>query len=233
MGTQFKNDTTEVEVLAGHRAAGRLKGTIGVWALDRAFSATGEEALSPPVDQRGAAAFVYEELTWPHVTFQFGGRIDYASYRPEEGLRDRNFTNASGSVGLLVRPAAAKDHGTLAFSLARASRQPALEELYFNGTHPGNFAFEIGNADLDSEHAVGFDVSLRWRHPRISGEVTYFRNDISDCIFRNPTGEEEDGFPVIDFVAADSLLQGIEAHADAALSSVVYAELGSITSGAS
>jgi len=51
----------------------------------------------------------------------------------------------------------------LAFSLARASRNPALEELYFHGAHPGNFAFENGDPNLKSEHALGFDASFRWR----------------------------------------------------------------------
>ena len=90
----------------------------------------------------------------------------------------------------------------------------------------------MGNSGLDSETALGFDASLRWRLRRASGEVTYFRNSINDYIFRNPISDEEfdarfgheahaeegeeghGGFPVIEFTAADSLLQGIEAHAD-------------------
>jgi iron complex outermembrane recepter protein len=122
-----------------------------------------------------------------------------------------------------VRP---NEATTVAFSFARAARFPALEELYFNGPHPGNFAFEVGNPDLEAEHALGFDISLRWRHPRASGEVTYFRNDIRDYIFRNPTGEIEDEFPVIEFVGADGLLQGVESHVDLGLTSSLFAELG-------
>ena len=129
-------------------------------------------------------------MTWPHVTFQFGGRIDHTRYEPN-GETDRNFTSGSGSVGLLLRPAAANDRLTVALSLARAARNPALEELFYFGPHPGNFAFEVGNPDLRPEHALGFDVSLRWRSPRASGEVTYFRNDISDYVFRSPLTEEE------------------------------------------
>ena len=85
----------------------------------------------------------------------------------------------------------AKDRFTLAVSLARAARNPALEELYFFGPHPGNFAFEVGNANLDSERALGFDVALRWRTRRVNGEIGYFRNAIDDYIFRNPISEEE------------------------------------------
>jgi iron complex outermembrane recepter protein len=166
---------------------------------------------------------VFEEVTWPHFTFQFGGRYERASFSPEGGLRERDFDNFSGSIGLLYNP---RDTMTIAVSFARAARNPALEELYFNGPHPGNFAFEIGNENLDSEVGLGFDVSFRWRHPRATGEITYFRNDISDYIFRNPTGEIEDEFPVVEFIAADSLLQGFEAHVDAGLPAKLFGELG-------
>lgn len=238
VGTAFKNNTVEFDVMGSHRTVGRLKGTIGGWVLDRAFDAVGEEALSPAVDQRGFAAFLFEELIWPHVTVQFGGRIDRTNYEPA-GEAKRDFTSGSGSVGLLLRPAAADDRLTLAVSLARAARNPALEELFYFGPHPGNFAFEVGNPDLKPEHAIGFDLSLRWRGARASGEVTYFRNDIRDYVFTAPLSEEEfeerepefaerfpgrsigeheegghgheEEFPIIEYVGADSVLQGFEA----------------------
>ena len=238
VGTQFENDTTDFNAQAKHRAIGRLSGTIGGSFLTRAFSATGEEALSPPVDEQAMALFVYEELTWPHVTVQFGGRVNWASFSPAGGLPDRDFTDGSASVGLLYKPAAANDKLTFAVSLAHAARNPALEELYFFGAHPGNFAFEIGNAELDSETALGFDASVRWRHRRLGGELTYFRNSIDNFIFRNPISDEEfverfpdeaeavGEFPFVEFVARDSVLQGVEAHADVELGKGLFAEVG-------
>jgi iron complex outermembrane receptor protein len=180
------------------------------------------------------AGFVYEEIAWPHVTLQFGGRVNHAAFDPEGGLPARDFTDVSGSVGLLVRPAAAGEQVTIALSLARAARNPALEELYFFGPHIGNFAFEIGNPALQSEKGLGFDASVRWRTRYLHGEVTYFRNSIDEYIFRNPisdeefderfgheehAGDEEDGhdhgegLPIVEFIGADSVLQGIEAQA--------------------
>jgi iron complex outermembrane receptor protein len=233
--TQFENNTTDLNVQAKHRPIGRLTGTIGGSFLTRAFSATGEEALSPPVDEHSTALFAYEELGWSHVTLQFGGRINWAGFSPEEGLPKRDFTDGSGSIGLVLRPAAANDKLSFAFNLARAARNPALEELYFFGPHVGNFAFEIGNPDLDSEHAVGVDASVRWRHRRFSGELTYFHNSISNYIFRNPLtetefedrfpGEDTDGLQPVEFVARDSVLQGVEAHADIDLGAGLFAEL--------
>jgi iron complex outermembrane receptor protein len=256
VGTAFTNNTTELEVMGAHRAAGRLKGSLGGWLLGRSFAAEGAEALSPPVDQNGLAGFVFEELTWPHITLQFGGRVDHTTYSPTDFV-ERDFTNASGSVGLLLRPAAANDRFTIAASLAYAARPPALEELYFFGVHHGNFALEIGNPDLESERALGFDLSARWRGSRASGEITYFRNDIRDFIYRNlldeeefeareeefvdrfggrePAGhehaeeggeEDEEQLAIVEFVGRDAVLQGIEAHADVAVTSRIFVELG-------
>jgi iron complex outermembrane receptor protein len=190
VGTAFKNDTTELELIGNHRAVGRLKGSVGAWVLDRAFDAVGAEALSPAVDQNGFAGFVFEEVTWPHVTLQFGGRVDHSHYTPA-GEVERTFTTGSGSGGILFRPAAANDAVTIAVSAARSARYPAIEELFYFGPHPGNFAFEIGNPDIGPEHALGLDVAFRWRSSRASGEITYFRNDISNYLFRRPVTEEE------------------------------------------
>lgn len=256
IGTSFTNNTIELQAMGSHRAVGRLTGSAGVWFLDRGFGAEGAEALSPNVDQKGLAAFAYEEVTWPHVTLQFGGRADHTKYAPL-GEPERDFTNGSVSAGVLLRPAAADDRLTIAASVARATRAPALEELFFFGLHHGNFALEVGNPDLKSEHALGVDLSLRWRAPRASGEITYFRNDISDYIFRRlmtheefedrrdefvarfggrdaaghaehegeePESEEELAF--VEFVGADAVLQGFEAHGDFQITPQIAAELG-------
>ena len=137
-------------------------------------------------------AFFYEELTWPHVTFQFGAPGEPCVVRSRRGSPVQGFYGHI-RIGRVALPSCrrADDKVTIAVSLARAARNPALEELYFFGPHPGNFAFEIGNPDLGSEKALGFDVALRWRAPRISGEICYFRNRIDDYIFRNPISEEE------------------------------------------
>jgi len=210
--TSFKNDTNEFDLLAGHKPFGKVKGSFGLYALTRSFSTVGEEALAPDVDQKSLAAFFYEEATMsPHATLQFGGRVEHAAFTPAKDEPDRAFTNFSGSLGLLVHPT---DQTTIAFSLARASRNPALEELYFHGPHVGNFAVENGDPDLDAENATGFDASVRWRGSRASGEVTYFLNNINNFIFRELTGEIEDGLPVTEFTAGDARLQGIESHID-------------------
>ncbi|MEO5820894.1 MAG: TonB-dependent receptor [Vicinamibacteraceae bacterium] len=224
VGTVFSNDTVDGELLATTRPlAGKLEGTYGISAGSRTFEAIGEEALAPRVEQGTVSAFTYQEAVWPHVTLQFGGRVERQSFTPGGGLRPRDFTNVSGSLGALLRPS---DATTVAISVARAVRNPALEELYFFGPHAGNFAFEVGDDDLDAERALGLDVAFRWRLPHVSGEVAYFRNSVGGFIFRQPTGATDEDFPVIAFTAADVVLQGVEAHGDVEIGPRIVLELG-------
>jgi iron complex outermembrane recepter protein len=123
----------------------------------------------------------------------------------------------------LIHPTAAT---SLAFSIARASRNPALEELYFHGPHPGTFAVENGNADLRSEHAFGFDAGFRWRTARASGDITVFTNRIDNFIFRELTEEVEDDLPVTFFTQGNATLIGVESHVDVRLTSMWSVEAG-------
>ena len=165
VGTAFTNNTTEIEVMGVTRALGRLKGSLGASVLDRAFDAVGAEALSPPVDQQGFATFLYEEVTWPHVTFQFGGRVDHTSYEPN-GEPQRSFTSGSGSVGLLLRPAAADDRLTIAAQRWHARRGARRSRSCSSSgrtpaTSPSRLATPISNPSTHSASTSRFGGARR------------------------------------------------------------------------
>jgi iron complex outermembrane receptor protein len=231
IATSFKNEFTEGQLLLNHRPVGRLKGTFGFWGTHRDYSSAGAEALAPPTKQNTFAAFLYEELSYRHLSVQFGGRLDRSSFetngasveRPD--LPNRDFTEFSGSVGFVGH---LRDELTLALNLARSPRNPSLEELYNFGPHPGNFAFEIGNPNLKTEVGYGADLSLRYRSARFAGEGTLFLNSVNNYIFAFQTGELDEGgeFPVVSFISADSQLRGFEAHVDAGLTEKVWLILG-------
>ena len=227
VATSFVNNTTELELLAHHMRVGRMKGSIGGSLLTRNFSVAGEEALSPEVDQKGGALYIYEEVgASQHSQIQFGGRFEHASFEPQTGDEPgRNFNNVSGSVGLLFLPT---EQTTIAVSLASATRNPALEELYFHGPHPGNNAIENGNAELRSERSLGFDASVRWRSAAASGEVAFFVNRMTHFVFREFTGviDEEEGLAVTEFAQSDARLYGIESHVDVKVGPLVWVEGG-------
>ena len=226
IATAFTNNTTELNLLAHHRRLGRLTGSMGGSVVTRQFTVAGEEALSPDVSQNGGAAYVYEEVAAsPHTQLQFGGRLEHAAFGPKTGEPSRTFTNASGSLGLLLMPT---EQTTVAFSLASAARNPALEELYFRGPHPGTNAIENGDPSLRSERSLGVDASLRWRAPAITGEVTVFVNRINNFIYRQYTGgfDVGEGLPETVFTQADARLIGIESHADVKVGPILWIEGG-------
>jgi iron complex outermembrane receptor protein len=162
---------------------------------------------------------------------QAGARLDRTSFDADgaaverDDVRNRDFTNFSASFGLLGY---LRDDVTVALNLARAVRNPSLEELYNLGPHVGNFAFEVGDPNLPAEVGYGADLSLRFRRPRFVGEATVFANRINNFIFPFQTGEvdEEENLPVVNFLSADSLLTGFEAHVDAGITKSLWLVLG-------
>ena len=222
--TSFTNDTTNFELVAHHRAAGRMSGAFAGSIVRRSFEASGPAAPSPAVDQQTFAGSLFEDVAaTPMVHFQFASRVDHNEYNPKTAAPKQKYDEFSGSMGLLVLPT---DATTVAVTVSRASRSPALEELFFNGPHAGSFVFEIGDPSLDSEHALGLDASFRWRAAPASGEVAFFMDRIDNFIFRAPTGGISAGLPETRFVQGDAKLQGIESHFDARIITDLWFEAG-------
>ena len=82
VGTMFNNNRFTYRGVFEQRQRGVLSGRFGVWGVDRAYEVTGEESLSPPIDQRGLAFFALEELDFERFKIQFGGRIETQRYNP-------------------------------------------------------------------------------------------------------------------------------------------------------
>ena len=82
IGTRFDNDQFVYRGVFEQNRLGPLSGRFGFSGLERDYSASGEEALSPPVDQQSFALFALEELDFERVKFQFGGRLETSRYNP-------------------------------------------------------------------------------------------------------------------------------------------------------
>jgi iron complex outermembrane receptor protein len=222
IGTQFFNKQFVYRGTFTQRQRGALTGTFGFWGMQRDFEAIGEEALAPPTDQNAFAVFALEELNYEKVKFQFGGRLETNRYR-SIGLPDRNFTGFSGSAGLAV-PLAGRT--TFATSFSHSARTPALEELYNNGPHVGNLTFEVGNPNLKMEQGNGLEVSLRKLTERFHTEANFFVYDFSNFVFLAPTGEEDDGLPVANYLQGNARIYGFDGRVDFATAKDLWVKLG-------
>jgi iron complex outermembrane receptor protein len=105
-------------------------------------------------------------------------------------------------------------------------RAPALEELYNNGPHPGNLAFEVGNPDLKAERNNGLDISLRHQSSRVHGELNFFYYHVGDFVYLAPTGNIEDGLREAEYLQEKSRFIGGEAKVDFAIHPNFWINLG-------
>jgi iron complex outermembrane recepter protein len=228
VNTAFTNKTFLYQGVFDQQRKGPLSGRFGVWGLHRDFSAAGEEALAPPTKGNAIAVFGLETLDFERLAVQFGGRLENNRYKPEETeqrgiLPNRSFTGFSGAVGIRVPT---WEGGAFVANYSHSYRAPALEELYNNGPHPGNLAFEIGDPNLNRELGDGLDFGIRHSSKRVRFEANGFYYHIRDFIFLAPTGEIEDGLTVAEYVQGTTRYAGTEARFDAALHTAIWLNLG-------
>ena len=92
VGTTFDNQTVEGELLLSHRKVGALRRQRRRLVLESPVRVDRCRSAVPAGRSEQRAAFMYEEVTWPHATLQFGGRLDRTSYRRRSRLPARDFT---------------------------------------------------------------------------------------------------------------------------------------------
>jgi len=243
VGTTFDNNTLSIRAEGEQHRTDRLAGKFGVEAFFRDYKTVGAEALAPPTDQNAIAAFVYEELRLTtKARLQFGGRLENNDFQPgerpevaEKGggegeeeleppeVKGRSFTGFSGSVGIHLDVAS---NTAFVANLTRSYRSPSLEELYNFGSHLGNFAFEIGDPDLEREAAIGVDVSLRNKSRWADAEISFYYYGIDNFVFPAFTDEIEDGLRVAPYLQGDSRFVGVDGKALFGIGRYLWLDLG-------
>lgn len=207
-GTRFLKETLEGRFEFVQKQRGRWSGSFGLQVLDDDLEAIGEEAFLPPSATRTLGLFAFQELSTGDLSWQFGGRIESVDNTTrEDGLPDRSFSPFSLSVGLVWD---LPREWSLGASLARSQKAPNVSELYSDGPHAATQTFEIGDPDLDTETSVGFDASIRRGGGPLHGELTFFLNRFDDFIYQRLTGEEIEGFTVLQYTQADAEFRGGE-----------------------
>jgi iron complex outermembrane receptor protein len=228
VNTAFTNKSFLYDGVFDQKKHGRLSGRFGFWGLHRDFAASGEEALAPPTKQNANAIFALETFDFERLSLQFGGRLENNRYNPEATVQrgvlpDRSFTGFSGAVGVRVPTWSG---GAFVANYSHSYRAPSLEELYNNGPHPGNLAFEIGDPNLNRELGDGLDFGVRHSSKRLRFEANGFYYHIKDFVFLAPTGDIEDDLIVAEYRQGTTRYAGTEARLDVGLNPSIWLNLG-------
>jgi iron complex outermembrane receptor protein len=208
IGTRFLKETLEGRFELVQQSKDNWSGSFGLQILGDDLEAIGAEAFLPPSETQTVGLFTFQELSTGKLNWQFGGRVESVDNSAQgNGLRDRSFTPVSLSAGLVWN---LPQDWSVGLSLARSQKAPNAAELYSDGPHAATQTFEIGDPDLDTETSLGLDLSLRRGEGRLHGEFTVFVNRFDDFIYQRLTGEEEDGFTVLQYAQADAEYRGGE-----------------------
>ncbi|HEV3049991.1 MAG TPA: TonB-dependent receptor, partial [Longimicrobium sp.] len=244
VGTRFRLDTQTGNLTAKTRF-GRLDGAVGVSALRKDYSPEGEEALTPGAESRTGGVFIYQELPLGPASLQAGARYDVYLVRPDEtdderfaGVRDRDFSNFSGSLGVNL-PVSKELSASL--SVAQSFRAPTVEELFSNAFHHAAGSYDVGDPDLELETNRGAEAVLRAQSERINAQVAAFYSRIDNFITPEVVGDttivdEHDGeeieVPLNRFRQDDAQLRGLEGQVEAVVSrNIVLGVMGDLVRG--
>lgn len=208
IGTRFNNTGTEARIEAVQRERNGWRGAFGIQASHRDFEAVGEEAFVPPSITRDLGVFALQEKDFGDFKLEFGARHDQVRVDPDTG-GEASFGATSLAAGGLWRFSEAVH---LSLNLNRAERAPTAEELFSDGAHVATQSYELGDADLDTEVALGGELGLHMHHGRFDGRISVFRTNFDDFIYLADTGEEADELPLRVWTQGDATFQGWEAE---------------------
>jgi len=207
VGTTFDVKGFEGRAELVQNLRGTWQGVLGTQYYFRDFDAEGAEAYVPPNLTSQLAVFALQEVGIGPVQLEFAGRYEATDVEARTLGINRNFDSFSGAVSL-----AHETENGFRFGItgSRVERAPSAEELLSNGPHIATQAFEIGDANLKVESAIGAEAFVRGRIGLASINLSAYKNWFNDYVYLEETGLEEDDLPVFQYLQADAEYFGIE-----------------------
>jgi iron complex outermembrane receptor protein len=208
VGTTFMSDGVEGRLELVQTERGGWDGAVGVQGLRRELDAVGDEAYVPRTTISELGVFTLQRVDLGRWGYEGGLRLDRREL--ESTTASRRFTNVSGSAGVFIQP---RDW-YFGLSLSRTARAPTEAELFAQGPHAATRGFEIGDPDLQAEVANSVEAAGHYGGERFSADLHLFYIRYDGFIDLRPTGGEEDGLAVFEYVQTDADFHGFEAEAD-------------------
>lgn len=207
VGTTFDVEGLEARVELVQQETRNWRGSIGGQYYYRDFFAEGAEAYVLPNRTDQYALFTLQEFGGGPFQIEMAGRYEITDVESQTLGVTRNFDTLLGAVGFIWESDEALRAGV---NFSRAERAPSAEELFSDGPHIATQAYEIGDANLSSERALGVEGFVRGRIGKAQLSFAVFQNWFDDYIYLTETGEEEDELPVFVYLQDDAKYFGIE-----------------------
>lgn len=196
-GVSFGVLTYDASLDLGWRPAASLgPGAVRVWGEYRDY-AQGCLSFSPPTIERSAAFVIAQEARAWGLSWQASARWELRTVTPS--YRDSNKAGSieprsfAGWSGGLATTAFLNPAWSMTTTVMTTHHAPGVEELFSEGPHLAAYAYEIGNAALDAERALGIEIATRYQHGGRAATLAAFAHLFPNYIFVRNTGEIEVG----------------------------------------
>jgi iron complex outermembrane receptor protein len=209
VGTTFDSTSIEARAELVQNTEGALRGSTGLQYTHRDFFAVGAEAYVPPNLTDQVALFTLQEWGTGPFQIEAAARAEFTTVEAQTLGIERDYDTFSGALGLVYEGI---EGVRLGLNGSRAERAPSAEELFSDGPHIATQAFEIGDADLATERALGLEAYARGRIGKGTFGLTAYRQWFDNYIFLEETGAEEDDLPVFQYLQGDADFWGFEAE---------------------
>ena len=176
-------------------------------------------ALVPNATFRSIGLFAQTEVSpvdgWSIVAGLRGQNVRAATREAPTGATEPSVTDESTLVGSLSTSYGVSDQVTFLGSVGRGFRSPNLVERFFNGPTPEGAGFQAANTELEAETSINVDLGARFLSDAALAEVFVFRNEVSDGIAIEPTGNTVQGLSEFRNVNVEKLrFTGVEVATD-------------------
>ncbi len=209
VGTSFDKKLLSARLELLNQTDWGLSGVSGVQKDQVDYVSAGEEALIPNLESESFAIFSAQSFEFESIRLHAGFRWEWAEHTPDEDTESFSSDALSYSVGLgwSLSPASQLD-----LVVSNSARLPSTSELFANGLHAATQSYEIGRVDLSNEVSKGMDLRYHFEKERWHLVMSAYFNRFENYIYANPTGEENEGFPVYQYEQNDTDFSGIEAE---------------------
>lgn len=213
----FSEDLTWERPVRNH-----FSGSIGIAAMQQDNAYAGRYFI-PNYRSYNYGLYGIEKWTYGNWDLQAGARVDHKTISTNRLISggssfdeyDFEFTTFAGSFnsGYRFSPAFKAN-----INLSVSSRAPHVNELLSNGIHHGTATYEEGDINLKTEKSFNAVATLQYQNvPKtLSAEVSIYRNQIADFIYRQPVPDDPvltiaGAFPLIRYQQTDAVLSGLDA----------------------
>ncbi|MEJ7558416.1 MAG: TonB-dependent receptor [Pedobacter sp.] len=225
---RFDLNTQVLDASFDHQPVLGFSGRVGVNAISQHNYYDGAY-LIPFFKSYSGAAYLIERWSWQKLEMEAGFRYDKKWMEATKRISPRdnnspiekpefNFNQLSATLGAAYNlPGDYRLTGTF----SKGWRPPSINELFIEGVHQGNAAFERGDRSLQEEKSLNLSAGISKQIGHLTGSVEVYRNQIDGYIYLQPQLDasgvpifeitQRGGFLAYQYVQINSRFTGMDA----------------------